>query len=272
MGSLFKGLDAFGMDDIDKSNLFDEEKEKKAEQVKKKAMTEADLLYDRTILCPVCGTSFQAKTVRQSVARSSGIGVNLRPLYSNIDPIKYDVVHCEVCGYSALNRNFKKISDKQVQRVREKISMKFVGKKYPEIYEYDTALERYKLALYNDMVMNRDDVNKAFLCLKASWISESLVENCQDDARLQDYKDTYKSFVENAYSGFTKSYKVTSFPVFGMNQLTYQYLLGVLAYESDDIKSTGYWLGKVLLSKGGNDRLKDKARELKERIDADKKA
>ncbi len=199
-----------------------------------------------------------------------GIKVNLRPNYKSVDPIRYDILLCEVCGYAALNRNFKKITDWQIKEVREKISKKYVGKKYPEVYSYEVALERYKMALYNDVVMRRTDLNKAFLCLKASWVLESLIENCTEFKQLSEYKDNYQSFVENAFKGFSKGYNEVVFPIFGMNQSTFQYLLGALAYESGDIKSTGFWLGKVLLSPASSGRIKDKARELKEKIDADK--
>lgn len=271
MSSLFSGLDAFGMDDLDKNDLFqDQVEKKKTEKKKTKEVEEIDLLYARTMRCPVCDSVFEARTVKQGSAVVEGVKVNLRPIYRSVDPIRYDVMLCEVCGYAALNRNFKKISDRQIKEVRKKISMKYVGKKYPEVYTYEIALERYKMALYNDVVLGRSDLNKAFLCLKASWVVESLIENCADGPQLDDYKDTYKAFVENAFKGFSKSYGDTSFPVFGMNQSTFQYLLGALAYESGDLQQTGYWLGKVLLSTTSSGRIKDKARELKAKIEADK--
>lgn len=271
MSSLFSGLDAFGMDDIDKNDLFsDNSKKKKVASAETKETKEEDLLYSRTLRCPVCDTVFESRTVKQGVAIVEGVQVNLRPIYRSVDPIRYDVILCEVCGYAALNRNFKKISDRQIKEIRKKISMKYVGKKYPHVYTYEVALERYKMALYNDVVMGRNDLNKAFLCLKASWVLESLIDTCRDEKNLLDYKESYQSFIDNAFKGFAKSYGDTTFPVFGMNQSTFQYLLGALAYETGDMKSTGHWLGKVLLSPTSSGRIKDKARELKAKIGADK--
>lgn len=271
MGSLFKGLDAFGMDEAENIHLFEEENVMEKKVVKPKRREE-DLIYGRSMMCPVCGTYFETFSVKQGVAKSSGVAINLRPIYSVIDPLRYDVVHCEVCGYAALNRNFKKVSDRQVRAIREKISMKFVGKKFPKVISYEVALERYKLALYSDVVMGRTSVNLAFLCLKASWILESLIEACADKEKRETYKEEYQSFVQTAYAGFVKSYGYVTFPVFGMNQSTYHYLLGVLAYESGDMKGTGHWLGKVMLDSSVSSRLKARARELKEKIDLEKEA
>ncbi len=272
MSSLFKGLDAFGMDDLDKTDLFEEKKEieKKKIEKKKVVIKEEELLYDRTIRCPVCNSVFEARTIKQGVAKVVGTGVNLRPVYASVDQIRYDVVLCEICGYAALNRNFKNISERQVKLVKEKISMKYVGKRYPKVYDYSVALERYKMALYNDVVMGRSMINKAYLCLKASWVIESLLEVTEDEKKFSELKESYWSFVENAYKGFAKAYSETKFPIFGMNESTYQYMLGALAYELEDMKNTSFWLGKVMLSPISSARIKEKARELKALIDANK--
>lgn len=271
MKSLFGGLDEFGMDDIDGLDLFESEEEKKAQMKKAAEKKPEDLLYDRGVRCPVCSTKIMARTVKSGVAKLEETALNLRPIYSGVDPILYDVVSCEVCGYSALNRNFNKISDRQIKLVRDKISMKFVGNKYPQIYDYEIALTRYKMALYNDVTIGRNDVNKAYLCLKISWIIESLINQCDDEKEKEALTKEHKAFAGNAFKGFVKAYDGLTFPIFGMNEATYHYLLGALAYELDDLKSTGFWLGKVLLSPNGNRRLKDKAKELKDYIDKQKK-
>lgn len=273
MGSLFDGLDAFGIEDIENTDLFDEATETQGDDtVKVVGINEEDLLYDRTVRCPVCDTVFEARTVKQGMSIQEGTQVTLRPIYKNMDMIKYDVVLCEVCGYTALNRNFKKVSEKQVKAIREKISMKYISKKYPQVYDYNIALERYKMALYNDMVMGRTDINKAYLCLKASWVIESLINETSTPKELEAYKEMYQTFVTNALKGFSKNYNETVFPVFGMDQSTYQYLLGALSYEVKDMKATGFWLDKVVLSPVSSARIKIKARELKAKIDREKDA
>ena len=271
MGSLFDGLDAFGIEGVENTDLFEEESVgKEAGKPKVKVINEEDLLYDRSIRCPVCDTVFEVRTVKQGTTMQEGTQLNLRPVYKDMDMIKYDVILCEVCGYSALNRNFKKVSERQIKTIREKISMKYVGKKYPQVYDYSIALERYKMALYNDVVMGRTDINKAYLCLKASWVIESLIRETTEPKVLAEYQEMYQTFVANALKGFNRNYNDTVFPVFGMNKSTYQYLLGALSYEVNDMKGTSFWLGKLLLSPISSARIKNKARELKAQIDKDK--
>ncbi len=272
MGSLFDGLEEFGIDKLEGMDLFEDpaiEAEKKKEE---KRIKPEDLLYNRTIQCPVCATVFEARTIKSGAAKLEDTSLNLRPIYSRIDPICYDVILCEVCGYAALNRNFKKISDRQANLIKEKISMKFVGKKYPQVYDYEIALERYKFALYSDVAMGRTDVNKAYLCLKITWILDSMIEIETDEEKIKAYRASKDIFASNACKGFKKSYDMLTFPVFGMNEPTYHYLLGALSYETGNLKETGYWLGRVLLSTSGHRRIKDKARELKNKIDDEKAA
>lgn len=271
MDSLFSGLDAFGMEEIDTKDLFADTMGEPIEGMSQiEEIDIAELLYDRPVRCPVCNTVFNARTVKQGVTKMEGTQVNLRPIYKTVDLICYDVVHCEVCGYTALNRNFKKLSDRQVKQVKEKISMKFIGKKYPEVYSYDIALERYKMALYTDMVIARKEVDKAYLCLKITWLLESLIYQTKSEEEKEGLRQAYQIYVDNAYKGFSKNYSHVTFPIFGMNQSTYQYLLGSLAYAAKDLKNTSYWLGKIMLSPISSARIKDKARDLKAKIDEDK--
>lgn len=272
MKSLFDGLGEFGMDETEGLDLFEEKKKEEKAKAKAKEIRPESLLYDRSIRCPVCNDKFMARTIKSGSAKLQDTGLDLRPYYTGIDPIVYDVVSCNTCGYTALNRNFNKVSDRQAKLVKEKISMKYVAKTYPQVYDYEIALGRYKLALYNDVVIGRNDVNKAYLCLKTSWVIEGLMTSLTDEKRIETLKEERKAFVNNAFKGFIKAYDGLVFPVFGMNEATYHYLLGALAYELGDMKNTGFWLGKVLLSPNGHKRLKEKARELKELIDKEKKA
>jgi uncharacterized protein (DUF2225 family) len=270
MKSLFSGLDAFGMDDIDKVEVFEvapEVKEAPIVPTEKTPKSIEALLYDRSIKCPVCNNKFDARTIKIGVNKFVSTTLNLRPIYTDIDPILYDVILCERCGYSALNRNFTKVSERQIKEFKVKVATKFKSRTYPEIYTNEIALERYKMALYTAVVIGSNDVNKAYLCLKTSWIIDGRISESMDEKVIEGYRQDRLSFIEHAYKGFSKAYGTTVFPVFGMNEATYHYLLGVLAFELGDVKHTSLWLGKVLLSQNVNRRLKEKAREVKDLIE-----
>jgi len=66
---------------------------------------------------------------------------DLRPRFEHIDTLKYDVISCPECGYTALIRDFDRITPTQARFVREQISSRFHKANEPEaeIYSYDTA-------------------------------------------------------------------------------------------------------------------------------------
>lgn len=271
MKSLFSGLESYGMDDAESLHPFEEvKKEPPAQTVIEKPIDLTELLYDRTVVCPCCNNDMAVKTIKNGVNKLEETATNLRPIYNKIDPLLYDVLFCEQCGYAALNRNFKKLSDRQILILKEKVSRKYVKRLFPSLYSYEVALERYQMALYCDTLIGRRDLDKAYLCLKTSWVIESLLDQARETADYEAMKQMYQAYVETAYKGFLKAYEHLTFPVFGMNKPTYDYMLASLSYEKGDLKQTGFWLGKVMLSTVGQRRLKDKARALKELIDEEK--
>ena len=70
-----------------------------------------------------------------------------------IDSLKYFVPSCPNCGYSAMFRYFEHLSSVQIKLIKEKICANFkpTGEE-PAVYDYDTAINRYKLALFNTLV------------------------------------------------------------------------------------------------------------------------
>ena len=266
MESMFSDLGAFGLDSDQPLDFKDQSKEEK--KVKKVVATKMaqPLVFDRKIKCPVCDHEFLSKTVKSSVNRFEKTSLTLRPIYSKIDPLLYDIVQCNACGYAALNTGYNKISERQIKAIREKISTKFVPKDIQKDYDYKTALINNKLALYNAIVMGSKSVNKAYLCLRITWVIDGYLESLEEEDKKEALILERLNFVKNAYVGFLEAYETISFPVFGMNQPTYYYLLGVLAYELGDHSHSKRWLSKVMVAEGSHQRLKDKARDVKDLV------
>jgi hypothetical protein len=103
MESMFSDLGAFGLDSNQPLDFNGQSKKEK--QVKKVVTIKKtqQLVFDRKIICPVCDHEFLSKTVKSSVNRFEKTSLTLRPIYSKIDPLLYDVVQCNACGYAALN-------------------------------------------------------------------------------------------------------------------------------------------------------------------------
>ena len=75
---------------------------------------------------------------------------------------------------------------------------------YERIYDYKAAIERYKLALYNGIVADFDDVRKAYICLRIAWlyrgqINEAIYKNDRElkkeaEAFLEKFKKIGEEF------------------------------------------------------------------------------
>lgn len=223
-----------------------------SDEIEKKETKIQDLLYDKTYNCPVCGNIFKEKTVKIGKARLVSKDTDLMPKYEKINPLFYDVVVCPRCGYSALIKYFDKLKNDQVQLIKSKISPKFKARIYPDIFDLDIAIERYKLALLNAVVKNAKSSEKAYICLKTAWMY-----------RLKENKDDELKFLQQAFIGFKEAYEKESFPICGMDRFTLMYLLGELSRRLGDNHEALFWFSKVIVTPNVNPRLKELARDQK---------
>ncbi|MCT4542661.1 MAG: DUF2225 domain-containing protein [Vallitalea sp.] len=271
MSDIFSGLDKLGLN-TNKYKLFEEEKNKqssKVETITKKSVK--DVLYDRKVMCPVCGEHIITKTVRSGKVKLISIDTDLRPKYDILTPYIYDVILCNKCGYAALNRFFRKITDTQASWIKKQISASYKGRKYPDEYTYSHAIERYKLALLNAVIKRVKASEKAYICLKIAWLYRThteylLKENNSNQDIIKSNKESEIAFIEKAYKGFIVAYEAETFPVCGMEEITVMYLIGDLARRLGRNDEAMQWVSRVIVSKAANERLKERARHVKDLI------
>lgn len=273
---IFSGLKSLGLGNLEGMNLFEDSQKETAKRAAPVPAAppkpeEKDLIYDRSFVCPVCDISFTAKIMKSNKARLIGTDPDLRARYEGIDAIKYDVVMCPVCAYAALIRFFPNVTTNQAKQIKEKISQVVSLTPYNgETYGYEEAIERYKLALVCALVKHSKASEKAYLCLRNAWLlrgyAESLKEENPENTRIAELRDQEEELLSNAYKGFKDARQSESFPICGMNTVTFDYLLAVLAVHFKEYDMAGRLLGAVLMSSGANARIKDRAREIKNQI------
>ena len=275
MSKLFSGLEAFGLAGLSKMKLYEKETkedegEKKKEVVQPK---EEDFIFDKTYNCTVCDKEFKAKTIRTGKAKLVSSDTDLRPRYHVIDAIKYDVIVCPACGYAAMTRFFPSLSSAQIKLIRENIGKNFTGIKDVEgsIYTYDDAITRYKLALVTSIVKRGKTSERAYTCLKIAWLlrgkSETLPENTPNLEEIK--KELLQEEMEcllNAYTGFLEASSKENYPICGMDENTVMYLLAGVAGKLGKYEDANRWISRILVSREANERVKKKARELKETL------
>lgn len=276
---IFDGLEKFGLGSIDKKSLFEDEKKTAKKQeatkvVKQEEMKEEDYLLDKQMRCPVCDHNFKVKALKSSKARRIGADRDLRPIFQGIDTIKYDIASCPKCGYSAMLRFFPHLSSAQIKYLKEKVMANFKpsGEEAPSTYSYEYALEKYKLSLFCTIVKMGKVSEKAYTCLKMSWLCRGQLEEWKLQGMSEEmeiakkFRADEREYYEQAYEGLTKAVSSENFPICGMDQNTLDLLLAEMAFILEKYDTASKLVSRLLTSQTVKGSIKDKAFDLKEEV------
>jgi uncharacterized protein (DUF2225 family) len=275
LANLFSGLEAFGLGNLSDIDVYEnkgKENSNKSEAEEKPSFSEEDAIFDKTYTCPVCDQEFKSKSVKSGKVKLLTLDTDLRPIYQNMDPLKYDAVVCPSCGFAALNRFFKYVTSAQAGLIKNNITSAFRGIKEPStIFEYDDAIARHKLALVNAIVKKSKTSERAYTCLKTAWVirgkAESLPKNLPDYNTVKaELEKEEVDFITKAYVGFDEAFSKEDFPMCGMDEVTITLLMAELARRVGKFDEASRWISKVLISRDANERVKQKARDIKDKL------
>lgn len=234
---------------------------------------EKGLLLDRKYTCPICDKEIKAKSVKTNVAKFVDTCVDLRPIHSNVNVTKYDVVSCNYCGYTALTKQFSTTTSVQRKLLREKIQANYKSHEEEQVDYYTTeqAISRLKMALLCTVSKDGKEGEIGNICLKISWLYQDYVDELsEDDPEYDKKKSTYLTEADNAamnaYEHLSKARMEEDYPIAGMSETTLDYLLAYLAYKKGEYSTSMQYLSGVVTSRSVSPRLKDKSLELKELV------
>jgi len=248
------------------SALYDENEEKKYVFVKK-------------IPCTNCGKNIEDLRVLTSKLRRMEPDADLRPRFRSIDTLKYGVTSCPYCGYSALTRNFENLTRLQKRYLIEKVSSKFIWREpyKGQVMDYDTSIQMHRLALLCAVSMEAKTSEQAYLCLQLAWLLRGSIEEKEaepggmDEGEKKQQKEQEERFYRQAYDGLSKALLEEEFPICGMDEGTFEYLLAILSFHFKEYDTAVKFCGKVVQNRSVSAKLKDKALMLKDDIIAAKK-
>ena len=280
---LLSGLEKFGLEQMDTTNLFEDEKKPKAEQQgqadapKEEKHLETEFLLLKSIRCPVCDHVFRTRLVKTGRVKRLEPDFDLRPRFAYIDTNKYDVSSCPKCGYTAINRYFSHITSGQVKLIDQGVHSKFKANTLVnaedvlEAYTYEEAIEYCKLALYCTMVKRGSTSEKAYECLKLSWLYRGWREKLESEGTndrelLSNVKAEEDAYYKQAYEGFMKAIASESFPMCGMEESTVNILLANMAFKLEKYDVSSKLVSAILTSRVASRSVKDRAMTLKEEI------
>lgn len=279
--NLLAGLEKFGFKTEKIQDLFEEEKvEKKPETEKKEKVIpkESDFLLVKTVRCPVCDKTFKSKVVKSGKAKRMQPDNDLRPRFEHIDTLKYEISSCPFCGYTSMNRYFSHIASSQIKLIREGVCSKFqpdeeaIKREVDDSpYDYDTAIEMYKLAVLNTMVKKGKNSEKAYECLKISWLYRGKIEQMkretpelEDNIKANEKEE--RAFYEQAFEGFQKAIASEMFPMCGMDQSTVDLLIAAMAFRLGKYEMASKFVSSIIGSHTVSANIKRHAVDMKQDI------
>lgn len=212
-------------------------------------------LFDKHITCPVCNSTFTAKTVKSKSPRIISKDSDFFIRYNVVNPYFYDVCLCNSCGYAAMRSDFEKLKPYRKDLVLSNITPKWKSREYPDILNEKLAIERYKLALLNALLTDSPDSTKAMISLKIAWMYRLLNDNEQE-----------LSFIKQALDGFTDAYSKEPFPIYGLQRDSLTYLLGELNRKLGRYDDALLWYSKTILNTNASFKIKEMARTSKDLI------
>lgn len=273
---IFSGLKNLGLGDLEGSDLFAAEEKPEQAAAEPAQPEEKDFIYDKSFTCPVCDSTFTSRVMKTGKAKLVSMDLDLRPRYVGIDATKYDVELCPQCKFAALTRYFTAMSASQIHLIKEQITPKVKLQPHKEdYYTYEEAIERYKIALVCAMVKKAKNSEKAYICLKSAWLLRGYREELESKRQLlpqqrDDLMTQEREYLQNAFKGFVEAQKSERYPMCGMDEYTMDYLTAALAYEVGELDTSSQYVSRILAS-AANNRVKEKARDLKDSIVAKKK-
>lgn len=262
MINIFEDLKKIGFEDFEKVDLYPAKADvsKSDGETKKARLTPAEVLYDKTYTCPVCGKVFKSKAIRSGKNRLINVDIDLKANYDIVNPLIYECVVCENCGYSALAKSFNTLSSSQIRWIKEQICTRYKPQKYPEYLTEKQAVLRYKLTLLNAFVKKAKDGEKAYICLKLAWLYRDMKEKALEDL-----------FLQNALTGFENAYNNERFPIFELGELTTAYIIATIYRNMGEYDKAMQWVGFVVMDRSVSLRLRTKGLHLKGIIAEEKK-
>ncbi|EDK35597.1 DUF2225 domain-containing protein [Clostridium kluyveri] len=225
-----------------KNQLYDEDKQKL-------------MLYNKKITCPVCSTVFNARAIKKSSYRILKKDSDFFIRYSIINPYFYDVWVCNRCGYASIKNDFERLSDFDANIIRIEISPKWHSKNYPEVYNLNLAIQRYKLSLLNYDIIKARSSKKANNLIKLAWMF-----------RLKEDKKSELEYLNYALENFKNAYYNENFPISGMDIFTTMYLIGELCRRTGKEEESLIWFGQVITAPTAPQKIKNMARDQKDLI------
>lgn len=212
-------------------------------------------IFLKEINCPVCENIFKTPVVKAKSPRIASKDSDLFIRYTVENPYFYEVWLCPNCGYAALKTDFDKIKTYQKNLVKERVSPKWINREYDLPFAENIAIERYKLALVNSIMIESNFSTKAIICLRIAWLY-----------RLLEDETNEVNYMKQSLSAFNEAYLKENLPIYGLDRFSIMFLIGELNRRIGEDTIALKWFSEVIVSIGANQKIKEMSRNCKDKI------
>ncbi len=196
----------------------------------------SDSLYSKEIFCPVCKMKIEVTKVRSKACTIKSKDTDFCIYYEGINPILYDVWVCEYCGYAAQGERFEELSDEEAKKVMKNISPYWKSRKFCGERNVESAMETFKLALYNLQMINAKASDLAKVCIRIAWLYRLNSDEKENE------------FLKHALRFYNEAYDKETFPINKLDESTCMYLMAELNRRIGDLESATIWFNKLMSS------------------------
>ncbi|WDV47054.1 DUF2225 domain-containing protein [Clostridiaceae bacterium M8S5] len=192
-------------------------------------------LYKKSIKCPVCQNEFKTTKVKASRTRVLKSDTDFMIYYKSENPLLYDVIVCQKCGYAALESKYNYFPKAKKNIMQDFITSKWNKRDYTGERTVDEALLCYKLALYCGQTLKFKKFELGGLCMRIAWIH-----------RLKEQRDEEIRFIKLARDLYEDAYSNENIPYDKMDENTLTYLMGELNKRLGDYRESINWFSKTI--------------------------
>ena len=250
---------------------------------KKKVTTEVhlfdenDMLYDKKHTCPVCDRDFMTKTLKIGKAKAGGMDPDMRQRYVNIDPIKYRIIECPVCGYADMDTTFENVNRMEKEALREKCVKLYNSVPVTEgAREYDIAYRYYKSAIRCDLIRGAKSGKRGYTALYTAWLlrgwREMLTEMGEEIHESDPMNEAEElKLLKYVYGNFKEAELHEGFPISGMSEEVFDIVMAAIACKLEKKSDAGQYILRALHEKNLKGILRNHAENLMDMIKSSEK-
>lgn len=199
-------------------------------------MSDAPLIYHKTMNCPHCQQSFSITKVRKSAVKVIGQDTDLKPLYEagEVNPLFYNVHVCMHCGYSFTEDFTSYFAPGTAEVLKASVSDHWVEQDFSGERSPAKAIKSYKLALYSGVLKKEKHLTLAGLALRTAWIYRDMGRKKEE-----------KRFLSIAAREYEEAFSVEDVAQ-KMSEIKVLYLLGELNRKLGRMEKAVSYFSKVI--------------------------